>query len=111
VLGGEGAAAAAIAGGIGIDKDESLAHQRVFIVERRAVEVEEALGIDEDAGTKLLKHFVAVAGLGVEPHGVGEAGAAAALDAYTETALIRRHTFFRRAERESSSPHARRRES
>src|SRR5665213_2473480 len=46
---GEGGAAAAGLGGVGIDEVEALAHQGLLVVEDHAGEVEEALGVDEDA--------------------------------------------------------------
>src|SRR5215471_1013863 len=93
VSGGEGAAAAATASGVGIDENESLAHQRLFVIERRTVEVQKALGIDEDAGAKLLKYLVTVTRLGIEAHGVGKTGAAAALNSDPQSALGRRNAF------------------
>src|SRR6266481_8844248 len=70
LLGREGAAAAAIACGIMILKHESLAHQRLFVLERRAVQIQQAFRVDEDTRTVLLEDLVAVAGLGVQAHGV-----------------------------------------
>ena len=86
----EGAAAAAVSRGVGILEDEALAHQRLFVFERRAVQIQKALGIDEDARAMFLENFVAVAGLGVEAHGVGKTGAAAALHADAQAALFGR---------------------
>src|SRR5208282_5551420 len=89
----ERAATAAISGGVGILKDESLAHQRVLVLEGGTVQVQKTLRVDEDAGAKLLEDFVAVAGLGVEAHGVGEARAAATLYADAQASNFRRNAF------------------
>src|SRR5438876_9348812 len=93
LLGRKRAAAAAVARRVGILENESLAHQRFFVLERRAVQIEETLRINEDACAKFLEDLVAVAGLGVQPHGIGEAGAAATLHAHAQAADIRRYTF------------------
>src|SRR4029077_6834835 len=86
----EGAAAAAIASGVGILEDESLAHQRLFVFERRPVQIEQALGVDEEARAILLENLIPVTGLGIQAHGVGEAGATAALHANAKAAFFRR---------------------
>src|SRR5438552_13540424 len=105
LLGRKGAAAAAVARRVGILEDESLAHQRLFVLERRAVQIQEAFGVDEEARAEFLKDFVAVASLGVQPHGIGEAGAAAALNAHAQAPDIGRHTFLfkQRADFESGA--------
>src|SRR5215470_10820723 len=59
----ERAAAAAVPCRIGILENESLPHQRLFVLERRSAQVQEALRIDEDARAKLLENLVAVARL------------------------------------------------
>src|SRR6267154_75141 len=43
------------------------------------------------ARAELFEDFVPVAGLGVQPHGIGETGTAAALHAYAQAADIGRH--------------------
>src|ERR1019366_296984 len=101
---GEGGAAAAGFGGVGIDEVEALAHEGLFVVEDHAAEVDEAFGVDEDAdgrqgvgrrrgwgrlgqgGLGEGVDAVAVAGLGVEADVVAEAGAAASADAEAEAA-------------------------
>ena len=93
-LRGERTAAAAASRGVGILKDESLAHQGLFVFEDSAGKIEQAFGIDEDAGAEFLENLVAITGLRVETHGVGEAGATAALDTDAQAALIERHTVF-----------------
>src|SRR5438876_9470181 len=105
LLGRKGAAAAAVARRVGILEDESLAHQRLFVLERRAVQIQEAFGVDEESRAEFLKDFVAVASLGVQPHGIGEAGAAAALHAHAQAPDIGRHTFLfkQRADFESGA--------
>src|SRR6266852_2266798 len=90
----ERTAAAATTRRIGILENETLAHQRIFVVERRAVQIKKTLGIDEDARAVFLKNFVAVAGLRIEAHRIGQPGAAAALHAHAKAALLRGHTFF-----------------
>ncbi len=66
---------------MGIDEVEALAHERLLVVENHAVEVDERLGIDEDADVVEVVDTVALAGLGVEADVVGESGATSALDA------------------------------
>src|SRR5713226_5283277 len=85
------AAAAAVARRVGILEDESLAHQRLFVLERSAVQIQKTFRVDEEARAELFEDFVAVAGLGVPPHGIGEAGTAAALHAYAQASDIGRH--------------------
>src|SRR6266403_1181707 len=65
LLGRKRAAAAAVARRVGILEDESLAHQRLFIFERRAVQVQKTLRVNEEARTEFLKNFIAVARLRV----------------------------------------------
>src|SRR5437879_30150 len=93
LLSRKGAAAAAVARRIGILKNESLPHERLFVFERGAVQVQKAFGINEEAGAKFLEDLVAVASLRVQPHGIRETGAAATLYAHAQAADIRRHTF------------------
>src|SRR5271163_5309059 len=85
-LRGEAGAAAAALGGVRVDEVEALAHQRLFVVEHHAVQVDEALGIDEDADGRSIGRggievrlregvdAVALARLGVEADVVAEAG-------------------------------------
>jgi hypothetical protein len=85
---------------VGVDEVEALAHQRLLVVEDHAVEVDEALGVDEDAdgrgvgegGVKVSLgegvDAVALAGLGVELDVVAEAGATAAGDAHSEASGV-----------------------
>src|SRR5256885_14015081 len=105
LLGRKGAAAAAVARRVGILENESLAHQRFFVLERRAVQIQETFRIDEDARAKFLKDFVAVASLRVQPLGIGKTGAAAALHAHAQAADFGRHTFLfkQRADFESGA--------
>src|SRR6266852_3240699 len=90
-LGRKRAAAAAVARRVGILEDESLAHQRLFVLERSAVQIQKTFLVDEEARAEFFEDFVAIAGLGVQPHGIGEAGTAAALHAYAQAADIGRH--------------------
>src|SRR5947207_7340637 len=89
----ERAAAAAIPRRVGVPKDKSLAHQRLFVLERRAIQVQKALGVHENARAVLLEDFVAVARLRIQAHRIGQSGAAAALHAHTQPANFRRHAF------------------
>ena len=57
---------------MGIDENESLAHQGLFVIECRAVQVQKAFRIDKDTGAKLFKYLVTVACLGVQAHGIGQ---------------------------------------
>src|SRR6266852_1303245 len=91
LLGRKRAAAAAVARRVGILEDESLAHERLFVLERSAVQIQKTFRVDEEACAELFEDFVAVAGLGVQPHGIGKAGTAAALHAYAQAADIGRH--------------------
>src|SRR6267143_1057127 len=89
----EGAAAAAVPRRVGILKYKPLAHERLFVLKGGAVQIQETLGVDEEARAMLFENLVAVACLDVNAHGVREAGAAAALHADAQAANIRRHTF------------------
>src|SRR5260370_9373021 len=87
----KGAAAAAVARRVGILEDESLAHERLFVFERGAVQIQETFRIDEEARAEFLENLVAVSGLLVQPHAIGEAGPPAPLHAYAQAADIGRH--------------------
>src|SRR5258708_15228414 len=52
-LGRERAAAAAITRRIGIDENKTLAHERLFVIERGSVQVQQALRIHEYASAEL----------------------------------------------------------
>src|SRR6266436_4903423 len=82
LLGRKRAAAAAVARRIGILENEPLAHERLFVLEGGAVQVQKTFWVNEEARTEFLEDLVAVACLGVQPHGIREAGAAAALHAH-----------------------------
>src|SRR5262249_5078310 len=92
-LRGEGAAAAAVALGVRIDEDESLPHQRLFVVQSGAIQVQKALGIDEDASTKLLENSVAVARLCIQSHGIRQTRTATTLHAYAQPSQFWRNAF------------------
>src|SRR5438876_11504504 len=85
-------AAAAIPLRIWILEDEPLPHERVFVLERRSIQVKKALGVDKDSRTELFKDFVAVARLRIQPHRVGQPRTATALHAHTQPTDFRRHT-------------------
>src|SRR5438876_2837407 len=87
----KGTAAATIARRIRILEDESLPHKRVFVLERRSIQVQKALGIDKDSRAELFEDFVAVTRLCIQPHCVGKSGAATALHADTQSTDFRRH--------------------
>jgi hypothetical protein len=78
-----------------IDEVEALAHQGFFVIEHHAVQLEERLLIDEDADVVELVDTIAFAWLRVKANVVGESGAAAALDAETQAALLRRNILLR----------------
>src|SRR5260370_5453908 len=90
-LGRKRAAAPAVARRVGILEDESLAHQRFFVFERRAVQVQETFRVDDEARAKFLEDLVAVPRLVVEPHGIRQTGAATPLYAYAQAALFGRN--------------------
>src|SRR5208282_6211088 len=61
----KGTAAAATPRGVWIHENETLPHKSLFVVQSRAIEIQEALGVHKKPRTKFLKHLVAVACLGV----------------------------------------------
>src|SRR6266436_6895637 len=94
LLGRKRAAAAAVARRVGILENEPLAHECLFVLEGSSVQVQNTLRVNEEARAKFLEDLVAVAGLGVQPHSIGETGTAATLHADAQAADIGRHTFF-----------------
>src|SRR5260370_36519983 len=87
------APAAATSRSIGVLKHKALAHERFFVLKRRAVQIEQAFRVNEDARPEFLKDLVAIARLGIQPHGIRQAGTAAALHTHAQPAGFRRHTF------------------
>src|SRR5208283_5763765 len=87
------APAAATSRSIGILKHKTLAHERLFILKRRAIQIQQAFRVDKDARPKFLKNLVPVARLRIEPHRIGKAGTAAALHTHAQSAGFRRHAF------------------
>src|SRR5260370_38192942 len=79
-LGRKRAAAAAVARRVGILENESLAHQRFFVLKRRAVQIQKTFGVDKKARPEFFEDFVAVASLGVDAHRIRDARAAPARD-------------------------------
>src|ERR1051325_10676574 len=73
------AAAAAIARRIGILEDKSLAHERLFVLQRRAIQIQKTFRVHENARAVLLESFVAAPRLRTRAHRVKKAGAAATL--------------------------------
>jgi hypothetical protein len=57
---------------VGIDEVEALPHQGLFVVQNHAVQVDERLGIDEDADIFELVDAVALTGLRIEADVVGQ---------------------------------------
>src|SRR5258708_13165923 len=68
LLGRERAAAAAIARGVGILEHESLAHQRLFVLERRAIQAQQAFRVNEDARAFFPEIFAPTARLPTHTH-------------------------------------------
>src|SRR5580698_10628843 len=89
----KGAAASAVSGGVGILENESLAHQRFFVFERCAVEIQETFRVNEEACAEFFKDFVAVAGLRVQAHGIRQTRATATLHTDAQAALFGRDAF------------------
>src|SRR5271157_1972319 len=89
----ERSAAAATLRGLGIHEDESLLHQCFLVVQDHAVQVDERLGIDENAYIAVLEDAVAFAGLGVEADVIAQTRTAAALHAQAQSALLGRNAF------------------
>src|SRR5580698_7825502 len=85
--------AAAGARGVRIDEVESLTHQRLFVIKRHAVQIQERLGIDEDAHAVEVIDAVTLAGTRIELDRIGQARAAASRDAEAQAALFRRDAF------------------
>src|SRR5581483_6502154 len=79
--------------GLRIHKDKSLLHQRLLIVERHAVQVDERLRVDEYADVGELKNPVAFPWLRIEPDVVTQPGTPAALHAQAQPALLGRDAF------------------
>src|SRR3989442_1664902 len=65
---------------------EARGHQFVPVIEDRAVEVEEALAVDDQLGARVLEDLVAIARL-VEVHLVGEPRATPTDDLHAQTAI------------------------
>jgi len=79
---------------MGIDEVESLPHQRFFVVENHAVEIDKRLWIDKDADFFKVVHTIAFSRLRVEANVVRKTRAATALDAQTKSPLLRGDPFF-----------------
>src|ERR1700736_4535281 len=77
-----------------IDEVKALPHQRLFVVENHAVEVDKRLGIHKDADVFKIVNTVPLSRLRVEPNVIGQTGTAAALNAQAEPVLIRGDSFF-----------------
>src|SRR5258708_19704862 len=72
-------------------ENESLAHQPLFVLERRAVQEQKTFRVDENACAVLFENLIPVARLGVQAHGIRQTGAAAALHTYAQAALVGRN--------------------
>ncbi len=80
--GGEGGAAAATGGGVGVFEDKAAGHDFVFEIDGGAAEIEETLGVADDLDAVLLEDLVGFLVTLGEIEDVGEAGATTTLDAY-----------------------------
>src|SRR6202020_3665517 len=71
ILSSEGGAAATGLLRVGVDKVEALAHQRLFVVQHHAVQVDEGLRIAKDAAVRSVwVGRVPLPGLGIEENAV-----------------------------------------
>ena len=77
-----------------IDEVKALPHQRLFVVENHAMEVDKRLGIHKDAHIFKVVNAVAFSRLRVESNVIRQTGTAAALNAEAESPLLRRDSFF-----------------
>ena len=77
-----------------IDEVKALPHQRLFVVENHAVEVDKRLGIHKDTDIFKVVDAVPFSRLRVEPNVIGQTGTATALNAESEPPLFRRDSFF-----------------
>ena len=78
-----------------VDEVEALAHQRLLVVEHHAVQVDERLGIDEDANVAELKDAIALGWAGFKANHVTQSRTAATLYAQPQPALSRRNLLLR----------------
>ena len=76
-----------------------MAHQRFFIFERRAVQIQKTLWIYEEARAEFLENFVAVARLRIQTHRIGQTRAAAALYTNAQASLFGETPSFSRSSR------------
>ena len=77
-----------------INEVKALPHQRLFVVENHAVEVDKRLGIHKDADVFKVVNTIPFSRLRVEPNVIGQTGTAAALNAEAESPLLRGDSFF-----------------
>src|SRR4051812_29318083 len=94
-LRGEGRPATAGFLRVRVDEVEALLHQRLFVVQHHAVQVDEALRVHEQAHTIELIHAVALTRLRIEADVVAQSAASAALYAHAKSALFRRNILLR----------------
>ena len=77
-----------------IDEVKALPHQRLLVVENHTVEIDERLGVDEDANIFKVVHTIPLTRLRIETNVIRETRAAAALNAQAEPPLLRGDSFF-----------------
>jgi len=77
-----------------IDEVKALPHQRLFVVENHAVEVDKRLGIHKDADIFKVVDAVPFSRLRIEPNVIRQTRTAAALNAEAEPPLFRGDSFF-----------------
>src|SRR5579872_3071009 len=80
-------AAAAVLLGVGILEHKARLHQRFLVIERHAVEIKQALGIDDDLHAVKFEYLVGRTLFGIKPELVAQARAAAAKHAETQHSL------------------------
>src|ERR1700677_370251 len=77
----ERTAAAARLRRVRVHEDESLLYQRLVVIERQSVQINERLWVDKNPHIVELKHAVTLARLRIEPYVVAQARASATLHA------------------------------
>src|SRR5258708_4170879 len=84
---GKGCSATAALGCMGIIEDETGLHQALFVVQRKAGEIEEAFRIHDHSYAFVVEGFVRRTSLGLELELIAEARTTAAQDAQAEITL------------------------
>src|SRR5947208_4340379 len=78
---------------IGVHENESLLHQGLVVVQRHSVQIDKRFRIYKDPNIAELKNAVTFARLRIEANVVTQTRASAALHAYAQPTLVRRHAF------------------